>query len=65
MIGIQFNELADLITPDDLIRAKYPGGKSGVYALFARQDFPKVKVGKRYFITKTALISFFEGKYKS
>ncbi len=41
MDKIKFENLPDIITPLDLINSNFPGGKSGVYSLFNRRDFPK------------------------
>lgn len=60
MTQIKFDQLSDLLTPRDLIEAKFPGGKSAVYALFNRKDFPKVRNGKRFLVSKSALMQYFK-----
>lgn len=56
----QFDNLPDLITPKVLINAGYPGGKAAVYALFNREDFPKIRHGRKFLISKTVLIRYFQ-----
>jgi hypothetical protein len=55
-----FSNLPDLITPPMLISAGYPGGKAAVYALFNRADFPKIRHGRKFLVSKTALVKYFE-----
>lgn len=55
-----FCNLPDLITPKALISAGYPGGKAAVYALFNRDDFPKIRHGRKFLVSKSALIKYFE-----
>jgi len=54
-----FSDLPDLITPRHLIDAGFPGGKNQIYALFARQDFPAVRHGKKFLVSKAALMQYF------
>lgn len=55
-----FEELPDLVTPKELIEKGYPGGKNAVYALFNRRDFPKIRHGKKFLISKNALMQYFK-----
>jgi len=55
-----FERLPELVTPRDLIEAKYPGGKAAVYSLFSRNDFPALRHGKKYLVSKSALLKYFQ-----
>ncbi|HPF44463.1 MAG TPA: hypothetical protein PKV15_07165 [Syntrophomonadaceae bacterium] len=57
-----FEKLPDLITPRTLVEANYPGGKNAVYALFAKNNFPAVRHGKKFLVSKAALLSYFRAK---
>ncbi|MFA7078617.1 MAG: DNA-binding protein [Syntrophomonas sp.] len=57
--GFSFDKLPDLITPRLLVEADYPGGKSAAYALFSRPDFPSVRHGKKFLVSKAALMQYF------
>jgi len=48
-----------LCEPKDLYPI-YPGGKNAVYALFHRADFPAVRHGRRFFVSRDALRRWFE-----
>lgn len=53
-----FDRLGDLVAPKDMMRAGF-GGKTAVYALFHREDFPAIRHGKKFMISKKALIKYF------
>lgn len=57
-----FNKLPDLITPKQLVEIGYPGGRNAVYNLFSRKDFPAVRHGKKWLVSKAALMRYFRAQ---
>lgn len=56
-----FDQISDLISPKELQEAKFMGGsRSAIYAFLNRPGVPVVSIGKRKYITKAALMGFFE-----
>ena len=59
MNNFSFSNLGDLVGPKDLIEAGFlNGSKSAIYALFNRQGFPKISIGKKYYITRDNLVNW-------
>ncbi len=51
-----WEELPLVLGPQDILRLEIiPGGKTSVYALFHRKDFPAVRHGKRLLVSRDAL----------
>ncbi len=56
-----FDSLSDLPDPKELIEAGlFNGSRSAIYNLFNRPNFPKVRIGKRMFVTKENLKKWLE-----
>ena len=47
--------MAERYLSADDIRKIIPIGRSTVYELFKREDFPAIHIGKRLFVSETAL----------
>jgi excisionase family DNA binding protein len=57
---VHFDELPDVLTPNDLI-AFLPIGRNGVYEALKRHEIKSVRVGQKLLITKAALREFLGG----
>jgi hypothetical protein len=56
-----FDSLSDLPDPKELIQAGlFNGSRSAIYNLFNRPDFPKIRIGKKMFVTKENLKKWLE-----
>ena len=58
-----WDEVPLVLGPQDILRLGIlPGGKTSIYALFHRKDFPAIRHGKRLLVSREALRTWLERK---
>lgn len=56
----RFEELPDLLTPQDLMRY-LPVGRNAIYELLNQQRIKNLRIGQKFVIPRTALRDFLDG----